>query len=362
MLKKIFFSILFISAVSIHGMDQDDKSAHKKRKKRIPSILRLIHIHNKSKKIKDLKPSQNEPVNPLFDHNILGYITHKIITLNSHDLTECRTNIRQLSRTNSILYKYYTSEKIGQYIIKSMTLYNDHSERYLAEWFGYKKIKDKISDLIYKSEHLNENFTDNDLQDRWYLNITYRKSIASNEKFTLLLTAIANMDAKKTSILLGAGADCNDNRCINPIIMLTGQSIIFYNYKMLCEKTQKKYFAIINLLLEKKMNPDARYQPTDPTLLHRAACNGDKVFAHLLLKNGANPYKLYIDFHYSYNCSLESLKAFENHSKKYSIDTLYTKTDNHTKPWKYNAFLLEASEPKGWLKIMYDEMQTLKHN
>lgn len=348
MRKQFLFYILILGVTLTHAMDSPTPSKKKNIKSR---FLRIIHIKDKK------TTSKREPVNPFFDYNILGCITQEILTLSTANLKEYRTNIRELSRTNSILHNYYTSEKIGQNIIRTMAIHHNESDLYMAGLFGYQQIRTKIFDLMYKCKDENTNFTQEDLQDAWYLNSTYSAIEGPNKKLrTLLLTAIIeNMDAKKTRDLIAAGADCNNNRCINPIVFLTGQNIDINNYKLLSETAQKKYFAIISLLLEKKMDPDARHQATLPTLLHRAVCNGDQVFARLLLQHGANPYKLSINL---YNCPSKSFKFIQNHCRKYSIDSLYTKNNNEKKPWKLNAFLLETGEPKGWLKTMYDETKS----
>jgi len=364
-----FLSILLISALSAQGMDPANTSSPKKRKNFISRAFQSIRISNKTKKksskIKNLKLLQSEAINPLFDNNILGLITEKIC-LSDWKLRELRTNIRQFSRVNRFLYKYYTNEKIAQNIIRLTAIHTNHSDLYIAGLLGYQKIRVKIYDLLYKSKCINENFTDEDLQDKWYLNITYTVGENTEEKFTLLLATIANMDAAKTTILLEAGADYNNNRCVNPIRYLTGQHLTRNNYFTLYRGMQEKYFIIINKLLEKKVDPDARLNAMFPTLLHRAAFNGDKVFAHLLLVHGANPHKLYLDFYYRYKGRILTgplelpVKLLGEYSKKYPCDTLYTKTDNDTKPWKYNAFLLEESKPKGWLKTMYHEIQGIQ--
>jgi len=351
MQKQILLIVCVCFGISINGMDSPDGSPQQKKAKKKNIVSRALQSIKPSHK----KEKKTEP-HPLMVPDILGSITQKIFIKNNWHLSKTRTDIRHFASVNKASYNYYTSETVGKNIVRLMAIRHNLSDVQMANWFGYPKISEKILHLVSVTTNDKKHFTPNDLQDKWYLDATHCIGQEGDKmQLTLLLTAIFTSSLEKTKSLIAAGINCNSNRSINPIALMAGQSVEYDSYTTR-QNAKENYFSIIRLLLEKGVDPDSRTLITLPTLLHKAAYNGDEVFARFLLEKGANPYKLYLNFD-THNCHPKTLATLKRSVKGFPIDLLYTETDNNTEPWNHNAFTLAEDD---WLKIMYDEIVKLK--
>ncbi len=214
-------------------------------------------------------------------------ITEQICNINQCHITRTRKDIAAFSKTNKTLYTYYNLEKTKQNIVRQMAIYKNMSDRSIADFFRYKTIAGKI-DTIFTKINKDQELTENDVQDSWYLNST---TMNYPNDSTLLLDAIKKREFTKAKLLITAGINCNNARCSeNPLVLITTQC---------CEDAEalqkEDCLDIIKLLLENKIHPDSRKEGCySPTLLHIAVGSKNKNVARLALEHGANPHLKWI--------------------------------------------------------------------
>ena len=170
-----------------------------------------------------------------------------------------------------------------------------------------------------------------------------------------MLAAIERLDLKKVNYLIKAKIDSNSTRCKNPISAMASME-----YHSMRKSLRKEFYAIARFLLDQNMDPDSREKVSRRTLLHQAVYFGNKGFTRSLLKRGANPHRLLVDFSALDWSKSKNQKILIRAEKKYSSDTLlYKNKKNKTTPWLKNAFDLEGKKP--WLQAMVDKV-TLENN
>jgi ankyrin repeat protein len=333
-----------------------DTSPKKSKKNRVFQAFRNLPVsfffHNKKK-------DRVMAINMTFSlQALVGEIATHLYE--GSDFNEKCKNMRKFSGINKTTYSFCEeNEYTDRDIIRRLAFEHGRSDLEIAIFSGHKKMTQKIRDLFNAAKDPYRLFSVTDLQDTWLINATCpskNEDIISSKQETLLTIAIKNFDIKKMEALLHAGADYN---VIDPIALMVVPQANSFNYLGLHTSKQRDFLFIVTLLLTSGMHPDNRYMVIIPTLLHLAAFNDDKKFARVLLEEyNANPYKLYIErspFDWGDIAHLEQ-QLGEN-----SPDDVYFAIDNN-QPDKYNAFTLEQGKPRGWLKIMYDEIQRKKGN
>lgn len=214
--------------------------------------------------------------------------------------------IRILTCTNSAFYNYYSNTKTAQQIIN---VFMKLCRLEYCELINYFKLKDNIFDLIDKKiNHLfdiafdsDKHFTEEDLQDAWFLNkkllmndevVKERLSSYNNKliikcidsitfrRQSLLTIAFKNKDLIKIEQLLKAGAkgDVYESDILKEIAK---ERCIDKNYDL----------EIAKLLLHYGINPNLRYFDDDTSALMIAVYNDDQQYTTLLLKYKADPYQ-----------------------------------------------------------------------
>jgi hypothetical protein len=278
-------------------------------------------------------------------HNpqILAHITEQLCITHQWEPKSTRKDMRALSITDKFLRTYYSREKTGKKIIRSMALYHNTSDVVLAHYFGYKKIAKKIDALfdIINQPH-GAHFSTDQFKNTWYLNAT-QSSGHIHKQQNLLLAAIEDLKLKKVKALIDAGIDCNSTRCTDPIALMAD-----LNYHSLNKYNKKSFYAIVRLLLDNNIHPDSRNFVTNLTLLHQAVLHNNPHLARTLLKKGANPYALYI------NELLSPLPGTTIRTKFSIHDTLIHYDSKN--PSHVNAFCMENSKPKGLLAALIEDI------
>lgn len=196
------------------------------------------------------------------------------------------------------------------------------------------KITKKIEAIHKKVSNKDEHFTDQDLQmdNAWYLNSTTNDHPKGSRYHSLISRVIWCGNVEKAIILIN-----------NPYInVLAGYQQLCKNvvYARFSSNFDENILKICSYLLQ-QISHDHRNNPCEFTGLMWAA-KGDKDLARLFLEHGANPFLLCV----------------RNNNKKYSTHDTY----DHIKgvphdTFLQNAFTMEIGEPRGWLQLMYDEIQ-----
>lgn len=293
--------------------------------------------------------------------DLLNLVTHYVCTMKSSLSTIART-IKNFSVVNRQLHGYFYNTEIRKSIVRNIALCRCVSDLEVANKLAYPEITYKINNLFWVA--LNSLLSTNDLADKWYLDATAKKNYTRDRPLqTLICATTLTLHKENTQMLIKAGCDLTSDRCPNPLAVLVGSKLTA-NYKTLHPEIRANHFALLQLFLDAKIDPDSRYNISSLTYLHRAVNNGDKKRARLLLQHGADPYRLYFDSEYRciHYCSIKECdttqcKKIKQLLKNLPITTCYHEKDNCKEPWKYNAFHLEHGEPKGWLKNMYEEVQ-----
>jgi hypothetical protein len=366
--------LIFSIATALQSMD---KPKDKKPKKRniISHALDLVQKDKSKKNLASPEIVIGEPITQLlFNNDALTLITNYLCRNTKRTKNACKAIIR-LSRVCRSLYHYYSREDLIKHIINRIAIAHHKSDLYVADYLN-RSIHTKMCKLMWKINQ-GECFTEDDLQDPWYLNVTFSQRLIQKKTYrtpaddiaycTLLLQAVFCCDIANTAILLNANAPCLHPRCPSPIALL---AIPNSHYELTTERIKK--IAILELLFKANVHPDSRFALTFPTLLHQAAEKRDKEFALFLLKNGANPHTLYFNDNYGNRFdpdtgevtqrSVPALQEFKATAQTLPLNTLYLEADNSTEPWKQNAFHMEQGQPKGWLKTIHDEINRPKLN
>jgi len=355
--KAVLF-IFFIATFPICTMNSDvsrDSTPKKSQKNRMLHALRVLPFSLFSHKKKKDRAIGTPQI--VFSIESLAKEIAAHIYTGSCFREKCK-NIRKFSGINKTTYSF--CEKNGytdKEIIQNLAIAYRQSDFEVAIFSGHKRMSQKIRDLFNKVQDPYRLFSVTDLQDRWLINATYpakNEDIISLANETLLTTAVKNFDIKKTETLLHAGAHYE---VIDPIALMVVPQINSFNYLSLDKEKQCDFFSIVELLLAYGAHPDNRYKVIIPTLLHLAAFNNDKDLALVLLERyNADPYNLYIECD---TFGSGDIAHLADQLGKHSPDEQYLETDN-SRLDKDNAFTLEQGEPRGWLKIMYDEIQERK--
>lgn len=290
--------------------------------------------------------------------NILSLITSCICTL-EEPLPILAQTIQNFSLVNTRLYHYYKDAAIRKNLVRNIAVRLAESDLRVAQQLNYKEIVQQIKTIFSLAER--GKLTSGSLKDPWYVDATVP---GTKESPTILITpicvTITMLQPKATQMLVKAKCNLGSDRYPNPLAILGGSAI---SYNVLPENAKKNNFTILKSLLKAKIDPDSRFAISCLTFLQYAARNSDKSMASLLLKSGANPYKLY--FNGDHPCVHGSCLGKCNQSlctyirtslQTLPITTCYKKKTNQDTPWKYNAFHLEEGEPKGWLKKMYKNL------
>lgn len=130
----------------------------------------------------------------LYNPDILSYITKQLCL--GPRVQDMKETFKALSCTNKFFHNYYSAEKNQQMIIRTIARKDGCNDEAAASFFCYHVISEKINYFLRIARSRNEQFTEEDLKQTWYLNIIdiYCQS--------LLYTTICAQDYEKAKLLL----------------------------------------------------------------------------------------------------------------------------------------------------------------
>jgi hypothetical protein len=130
----------------------------------------------------------------LYSSDILSHIT-KQLCMRSFCLY-IRRDMRALSDTSKFFHNYYSAEKNKQTIIRTISRNSYDNDHTVAFSLCCHTISKKIDYFVKIAGSSKENFTQEDLKEKWYLNVT------TFMNKSLLYTVIYNNDWEKAQLII----------------------------------------------------------------------------------------------------------------------------------------------------------------
>jgi hypothetical protein len=158
-----YFSLLLISSIALHGMEP-------------------IHHDNDLTKM------------VLYNPDIVSCITQQLYL--GHFVDVIKKDFKSLVLTNTFFCDYYSIEQNKQMIIQTVVRHYRGSEVTIARLLGCRSITKKINYFWDIADSREKQFTEEDLEQTWYLNLNYPRS------GSLLYRIIQNHDYEKAELLL----------------------------------------------------------------------------------------------------------------------------------------------------------------
>jgi len=314
--KKIILSLLLITSTATHGM------------KRPNNIQNNDAVNNAITTV----------VGSLIQSDFLPQITIDICRNHNYQPCDIRKGIRTLSNTNKIFHDYYAQEKVKQELIGLCVLHNDCSHRNVARDLKCHEIYTKIKNLTKIVRNKKLQFSEEDLKDPWYLNITttHHEKTSYNETYnkfkhdvsqSLLYLAIDNWNLEAAIAILDHAKELHfqygENQ--NPLLQVAkNHGWLEADDILLREQNCDQLLVIAQKLLKKGILPDGQDDSIYTPLICAVSLH-DKKLTRLLIEHHANPYLV------GYNQFVETMK---------------------------NAFSYEPK--KGWLQKIIDEVNQAK--
>jgi hypothetical protein len=165
-----------------------------------------------------------------------------------------------LSCTNRTSREHYTDEKFQQAIIDAVSIrYSIHSHSTIARKLHFKNTFDKIKHFHHIASEPTTSFTQEQLDNHWYIHSTSYKYLDFS-KDSLLIPAIRNRDIKKIKMLLDAEVDIHGTQHRTSPLELISQLMNELTKNTSISKhvytgTMLQYSAIIELLQTHKTKP-----------------------------------------------------------------------------------------------------------
>jgi ankyrin repeat protein len=315
--KKIFFSLLLTTSIAIHGMKTTRDNA----------------ICNHAGEM-------------VLCNDLITQITEYLCVKHTYSPLTLKKDIRALSDTNKFLHDYYAQETVKQNIIRNCSQYRKSSDRSIACNLNCRAIEQKIEHFIDIVCDTEKQFTEQDLKESWYLNLTtnykidlvFNRSLITNQ--SLLYIAIDNNNEKKAQQIIDHAKELNLNDDHKSILLciaelrdkLGNESYVSFDIFNLRKEPDyeacQRLFLIAEQLLQKNILVDECKKDYQHTALMYAVEKEDKKLARLLLEHGANPYEM----HYNLYADLS-----------------------------FNAFTAYLCQGKNeWLQEMIDEIKAIK--
>jgi hypothetical protein len=316
--KKIFFALLLTTSIAIHGM------------KRVKENVICNYVE--------------EMV--LCNGDLIPKITEYLCVKHTYDPFTLKKDIRALSDTNKFLHDYYAQEKVKQNIIRNCSQYRKSSDKDISLNLNCRAIEQKIDYYIDIVRDTEKQFTEQDLKEPWYLNLTTAHKInlvfalSHTKPQSLLYVAIDTNNEEKALQIINHGKELNLNNDHKNILLrivelrdqlLNGNytTVVIFNFRQEPDHgARQKLFLIAQQLLQKNILVNECKKDYPHTALMSAVANEDKQLARLLLEHGADPYTM----HYNFYTDL-SFNAF-------------------------TAYMCQAH--KEWLQEMIDEIEASK--
>lgn len=282
--KQIFFSLLLLTNISLHGMKRSD--------------------------------GVNDTVeNVLFNPDLMPTITEGLYTNHKYNPQTLKHDISALAYSCKFLHHYFTQEKIAQNIIRSCSLYNKSNDKDVAHILGCHTIEKKIKYFtdIALDENLNEykEFTSDNLKDEWYLSMHtsfFSDFLQKSLQQPLIQVALNHSKLNKVLLILDHVKEFNfyHNKEKNILLNIAENRYCLYTYNIFME--QKKYAQLLTIaerLLQKNIPVDDRKTTSQYTPLMYAITKKDTSLVRLLLTYSAD---LNAEYHNVYTGKIK--KAF----------------------------------------------------
>ena len=172
--KHLIFSLLFLVNLATHAMDSD--------------------------KSKELLTTS-----VWYDPDIVSHITKQLCMVRcSMDIGE---DMRSLSYTNNFFHNYYSAENNKQTIIRTIARHNYSSDETVAFLLRCRTISKKIEYFIGIAQYKGGRFKQEDLKEKWYLNVT------NSDSKSLAYIAIENNNLEGAQLIinhLGLDLTCKE--------------------------------------------------------------------------------------------------------------------------------------------------------